>query len=241
MQNGNEFDKLREKIKEYSGNIAVLEEEIDLKLQMQYFKESKVVKQHLNQLQVMEDKDLLFENSFSVESKRLLLSQLASVNEVEAFRTLELYSKKPDASLIEWSILAFQESKMLLQSGFLDEPPLFISTGLGGKGMKLRYFIVVKAKEGQCFSEVQEQIITSEFEYAFGKDKAEIEELKFYGYIATVCALIPLEVGLKKLFQSVVNNCNSLGGFLDSSFIVTNARKLSLDEIEKAIKAQRKG
>lgn len=239
MKHANEFDKLSEKVKEYGNNVAVLEEEIDLKLQMQYFKESKEVKQRLNSAQVIDDKDLLFEKSFNVEAKRILLSQLASLNEVAAFRAIEQYAKKPDESLFEWSKLAFQESKMRIESAFLDQAPLFISTGLGGKGTKLRYFIVLKAKEAQYFNGFQEKVVSDEFDYAFARVKAEIEEIKFHGHFATISALIPIDVALKKLFATVVNNCNTLGDFLDASFIVTNARKLTLNEIEHAIKEDR--
>lgn len=238
MQQTIGMDKLKQKVKQYGDNITVLEEEIDIKLQMQYFKESKAVKRTLDQSKVLEEKDKLFDDGLSLEEKRMLLSKLASINQVEAFRTLEAYRKQPDKSLMEWSVLAYQESKMLLQSTLLDEPPLFISTGLGGKGTKLRYFVVFKVLTNKFFTDAQQQIITSELEYAFKHSNAELEDLRFFSYFATVTGLIPLEVGLKTFFSEIVKHCNELGNFVDPSLIITNARKLSFTEIEKAIDHQ---
>ncbi len=48
-------------------------------------------------------------------------------------------------------MLAFQENKMLLESSLLDENQILISTGLGGKGMKLRYFTVMQTFDRKGF------------------------------------------------------------------------------------------
>ncbi|MCU4175415.1 hypothetical protein [Carboxylicivirga sp. N1Y90] len=239
MNSLNAFDNMRKMVKRHSGNVSILEDEIDLQLQMQYFKESKVAKKDLKKNVVLKDKGLLFSDELGLEQKRVLLTQLASVNKVEALRAIEEYNKQPDESLEEWGKLAFQESKMLIESSLLDVPPLFISTGLGGKGNKLRYFIVVRAREGGYFSEVQENLVRSEFVFAFKKYNAELESIEFYGHLATITGLIPLEAGLKDLFTMIVKNCNELGNFLDSSFMVSNVKKLRLDEIEKAIEVER--
>lgn len=235
MNSLNAFDNMREVVKHHSGNVSILEDEIDVQLQMQYFKESKVVKKDLKKDFVLKDRRLLFSDDLSLEQKRVLLTQLASINKVVALRTIEEFVDQGDKSLLEWSKLALQESRMLIESSLLDVPPLFISTGLGGKGNKLRYFIVVRAREGVCFSEAQERLVRSEFEFAFKKFKADIEDVQFYDRVATVTGLVPLDAGLKDLFSMIVKNCNNIGNFLDSSLIVSNVKKLAIDEIEKAI------
>ncbi|MBS2213751.1 hypothetical protein KEM09_20250 [Carboxylicivirga mesophila] len=230
-----DMQKLLEK---YAGNIAILEEKIDVQLQLQYFKESKQQKKELDKEQVLSQKEKLFDPDYSLEEKKLLLCRLASVNEVEAYRMLESYKANPDKALVDWSILAYQESKMLLQSTLLDEKPLFISTGLGGKGNKLRYFIVLFANEQQVFSQYQEQLVKGEVEYAFRKHSAEIEELEFCGYYMTIQALVPLDCALKNMLAKIIKQCNELGDFLSPSLLVTNVKKLSLGEIEKLIDQQ---
>ncbi|MBR8538315.1 hypothetical protein KDU71_22280 [Carboxylicivirga sediminis] len=230
-----DMQKLLEK---YAGNIAILEEKIDVQLQLQYFKESKQQKKELDKEQVLTQKEKLFDPDYSLEEKKLLMCQLASVNEVEAYRMLEAYKANPDKALVDWSILAYQESKMLLQSTLLDEKPLFISTGLGGKGNKLRYFVVLFTNEQQVFSQYQEQLVKGEVEYAFRKNSAEIEELEFCGYYMTIQALVPLDCGLKNMLAKIIKQCNELGDFLSPSLLVTNVKKLSLGEIEKLIDQQ---
>lgn len=226
---------MQELIEKYGGNIAILEEEIDIKLQLQYFKESKQQKKELDKEQVLSQKNRLFDPDYSLEEKKLLLCQLASVNEVEAFRLLESYKANPDKALADWSVLAFQESKMLMQSTLLDEKPLFISTGLGGKGHMLRYFIVLFTNDNQVFSSYQEELVRGELEYAFNKNSAEIEEVVFYGYYVTIQALVSLETGLKAMLSKIILQCNEIGDFLSPSLLVTNVKKLSLGEIEKLI------
>jgi len=164
-----------------------------------------------------------------------LLCQLASIDDVSAFRTIEKYVSNAEASLNEWAKLAFQESKMLLQSSLLDEAPLFISTGLGGRGTKLRYFVVVPSKNYKPFTTIQERIIQSELDFTFKRHGAEIENIEFFGYFVTITGLIPLKTGLKDFFAEIIQNCNNLGNFLSYSFLVTNVKKLSLGEIEDAI------
>ena len=229
------MESYKDKIKQYGNNILVLEEEIDLKLQMEYLKESAVAKKEINQDQVLKEKNKLFDDGMSLNEKRKLLTKLATINEVEAFRTLEAYRNKPDKSLMEWSVLAYQESKMLLQSTLMDKPPLFISTGLGGKGMKLRYFVVLKAQAKKYFTDFQQQIIIQELDYAFNKNKAELEDLRFFGYFATITALVPLEIGLKKFFADIVKSCNEMGDFVDARMLITNSGKPTLNQIKKAI------
>jgi hypothetical protein len=56
-------------------------------------------------------------------------------------------------SLKDWAALSLQESRMTLESSLLDENQVIISTGLGGKAKKLRYFAVIAAKRRENFSE----------------------------------------------------------------------------------------
>lgn len=235
MDVSNAYNNIQELLKKHPENIAVLEHEIDIALQIQYFKESKAIKKELDSQEVLGSKDLLFGDEMTLEHKRALLSNLASVNDVEAYRTIEKYLNQPDESLKEWAILAYQESKMLMESSLLDQAPLFISTGLGGKGKKLRYFIVVITRDKRPLSELHQKVIRSEFEFGFSGQGAELEDIDYYGYMATITGVVPLSVGLKDLLLGIVKQCNELGDFLSPSFMVTNVKKMSFEEIEKAI------
>src|SRR5208337_659902 len=140
MDQDNLYDKIQELLGNLHGNFNILEEQIDIDLQLEYFETSKDIKKSLDKKETLNNMESLFSSSLSIDAKKNLLIRLASVDQVEAYRSIERYMLEPDPLLKDWATLAMQESKMLLESIFLDQNQVFISTGLGGKGKKLRYF-----------------------------------------------------------------------------------------------------
>jgi hypothetical protein len=230
------LDKLKKMFEEDPDNINILEEVIDVDLQLKYFKESVKAKKDLDEAEVLSRKELLFDAEITKREKRKLLAQLASVNQVEAYRAIEKYTAEAETAMKKWSILALQESRMLIHASLLDTVPVFISTGLGGKGKKLRYFVVFLSVSGTAFNKLQQSLIEGELNFVATKTASEIEEVKFHnsGY-CTVTMLIPLKQSIKDAFTEVVTNCNEFGGFLNHSFMVTNVKKLSETDILHAI------
>lgn len=229
------FEQIRKLIEEDPENVTILEEVIDVDLQMDYFKKSLEVKKKLNSGRVIMHKDDLFASDISIDEKRMLLSKLASINDVDVFRAIEKYMKDGDKELHDWAILAYQESRMLIQSSLMEKAPIFISTGLGGKKDKLRYCVVLFNKNRKVFSELEQNIIKGEVDYIIGKTNSVCEELKFEGIYCTLMLMIPLKVSVKDCLLDLVKNCNELGGFVDSSFLVTNVKHLSDGEIMEAL------
>lgn len=230
------------KIKELFGdleNYNVLEEQIDLDQQMKYFDYSKQFKQEMDEEEWEQKKDDLFKQDVALDEKKKLLIYLASREDVSAYRLLEQYVEDPDPEIRDWALLALQESRMLLKSKLLDENQVFISTGLGGKGSKLRYFIVLLAVNEHSLTDTQKHLIKEEFEYTLKKQDIEIEEMQFYDTFTTMVTLIPIDLSLKEVFKTTIKECNRYGGdFLKSNFIVTNVKKLSNEEIQRLIEEQ---
>jgi hypothetical protein len=238
MENENIYDKIQELFGNVPGNFSILEEQIDIDLQMEYFEFSKKQKENLDQAKVLKNKDDIFLHDVSVDTKKKLFARLASIEDVEAYRTIEKYLKAPDKHLKEWAILALQESRMLLESRLLDENQIFISTGLGGKGSKLRYFVVLLGTEARPFSALQQKIIKNEFEFTLGKYKAELEKIDFSENFCSLLTIIPLNIPIKDLFKAAVDECNQFGNFLEENFIVTNVKELSFDEVKAFLEKQ---
>jgi len=238
MENENLYDK----IKDYLGNspdrFHIMENQIDIEVQMEYFEYSKRLKSQLETEKIINEKDNIFINELDEEYKKELLVKLACIDDVKAFRTIEKYLLNPNENLKNWASLALQESKMLLESKLLDENQVFISTGLGGKNGKLRYFIVILSKGNANLSETQKKIIKNEFDYILKKSDSEIEKLDFSDSLTTIVAIIPISVTLKDLFNAAIDECNQYGNFLKKSFIVTNVKILSMDEIINILKDQ---
>lgn len=230
-----EYENIYEKIRELFGispdKLNVLQEIVDVDLQIEYFEVARKVKKNINQEKEMNNAQKLFDAGLDQNQKKMLLSKIASIDKVEAYRLIEKYMKNPDPALRDWGILALQESRMLIESKLLDENQIFISTGLGGKGNKLRYFVVIMGKSNKTLNNTQKKIIANEFETTLKKYKAEIEEIKFAAHIATLMVVVPMDVTIKHLFEEAIMECNEYGNFLIPNFIITNVKTLQFDEI----------
>jgi len=139
----NILEHLGEILKNNPQNLTIVEEQIDIEIQMEYFKVSRSIKETNDAAIDVADKEKLVDEAVSMEEKKQILSQLATLENVEAYRAIEaFYNAETDPFMQSWSALALKESKMMLESSLLDEKQILISTGLGGKKSKLRYFIV---------------------------------------------------------------------------------------------------
>jgi hypothetical protein len=238
MDGDNIYDKIQEIFGEVPGTFSILEEKIDIDLQMEYFEFSRTIKKDLDEVMVMERRDQIFDFNRDTGVRKSLFAMLASLEDVLAYRTIEKYLKEGHQELRNWAILALQESRMLLESKLLEENQVFISTGLGGKGSKLRYFVVLIGKEIINFSDLQKKILKTEFEDILVKCDAEIEKIDFLGPFATLVVMVPLKVALKDVFRSAITECNQYGDFIKSNFIITNVKELNVAEIKDFLQKQ---
>lgn len=219
--------------------VSVLEEQIDLKIQMEYFDASKRIREDPGDENFFERKELLFSDKSALFEKKIMLVQLASIENIEAFRTIERFKNNPLKELREWAILAYLESKTLIENSLSNEHQVIISTGLGGKGTKLRYFVVFIAKENLLLNELQQRMVSSELDFTLGQQySGEIENISFYqGCIAITC-LIPLRKPVKDIFSAIIRECNLYGNFLKVNFIITNIQIMSEAEIYNVLEEQ---
>jgi hypothetical protein len=235
IEQENLYSKIQELLGNLKGNFNILEDQIDIDVQLEYFETSKDIKKSIDTEKTLNQKNNLFSKEISLEQKKSLLISLASIDSVEAFRTLEQYQKKPDKKLKDWATLAMQESRMLLESSILDQNQVFISTGMGGKGQKLRYFIVFLTKPEMSLDDLRKKVIFNEVNYIFKKSKAEVEDIQFSDNFSTIKAIIPIQVHLNEMFEEAIENCNQFGDFLQMNFIVTNVKELTFEEITQVL------
>jgi len=238
-----EDENLYEKIKEIMGgspgNLKIMEQQVDLDLQMEYFECSRRIREDKDERWALDHIGCLADPGCQLNEKKEILARLATIEKVECYRALEQFMVDSSEQLRPWAILALNESRMLLESKILDENLVFISTGLGGKDEKLRYFAVLMSRCQVELTSSQQLIINNEFEDILKKFDAEIEESCFSGYLATIQLLLPMTRSLKSVFKEAIDECNRYGNFLNDDFIVTNVRTLSFKEIEDFV--ERKG
>lgn len=233
------YKKIQEALRGIPENFNVLEEQIDVQLQAEYFEFVRKFREGKNIGRYLKQKENLFKAETTLLAKKKILTALASSIEVEDFRTIEKYLENPDPDLKDWATLALQESRMLLQSSLLDEQQVFISTGLGGKGQKLRYFIVFLHKSGGELTEMQKKLLHDELKYALEKINGELEELNSMIDFSTATVILPITSPLKDLFQGVIEECNQYGNFLQDDMVITNVKKLNPMEIIDLLNQQR--
>ena len=239
MDDENIYERIEDIFGHFPENFSILEEQIDIDLQMEYFEFSRNFKKEIASGKILSVRDNLFDKDHSIANKKRLLVQLASLEEVEAYRAIEKYLKEPDTELKDWAVLAYQESRMLLQSKLLDENQVFISTGLGGKGSRLRYFVVLINSFDKPFDKLQQKLIRTEFDYHLKKHEAEIEEVNFMENFCSLLAMVPIKVSIRDVFRAPIAECNEYGGFIRHNFILTNVKTLTCEEIIDFITRQK--
>ncbi len=238
-----EHDNLAEKIKELlggaPGKLKVLEQQIDMDLQLEYYECSQKMRKELGEEEALEKADNLAKPGYSPQVKREILARLASMEKVECFRRIEAFLKNGEEELRDWTRLALNESRMLLESSLLDENQVFISTGLGGRDQKLRYFVVLVSKQDLDLNETQKKVIGNEFETILSCYNAEVEEIRFSEFMAAILILLPMQFAMSPVFREAILECNYYGDFLENDFIVTNVKKLSFPEIKVFLEKKR--
>lgn len=223
-------------------NFSINEEQIDIDLQMEYFEFAGNLKENIN---VNTDEILswipsLFFEETSIHDKKKSLILLATLDNPEAFRAIEKYVATAEGELQSWAKLALHESRMLLNSSLLGEHQVFISTGLGGKGVNLRYCVVLIAKKNAGYTQTQQKVINNEFSIHLSQVNGLFETIEFDGKNAIIMCLLPIKVPVRDFFMEIVKECNSYGDFVQSDFIVTNVKKLKNKEISDFLKKNRK-
>lgn len=230
------FNQLQQMYKDNPQGLNIVEEQIDLELQMNYFKRSTMLKKQVVALdEIIEKIPLLYDPETRLEEKRDILVILASFEEVEAFRVIEKFKEDATGEIKLWAAMAYRECKMLLESSLLNEDKILISTGLGGKGLKLRYFVCLLHKNKEQFNEVQERIVRGEFDSSIEKYDSELESIVFFNNMVKAYILVPINVVVKDVVDEVFNASLDYGDFLDDHTIVTNVRAFTDDEIDKIV------
>lgn len=225
-------------------NLNILEEEVDIIVQKEYFDLAgslSKIKDGYSEITrlYMENINNLFDDEIPNELKKRMLIVLATIDDVSVYRAIENFSKQ-EGPLQKWAIIALQQSRMLLQSLLLDDPGVFISTGLGGHGSQLRYFCVFFNRVPGELQMFQQNILKNETETAITKADGSIESVEFNDAYTTMLLLLPLQTDLQPLFTDIIDECNQFGNFLHENMIITNVKKLSDTEIHQLIHSKDK-
>ena len=234
------FKKFRDSFSKIDGHFHILEQRVPVERQMEYFKYSEKIRKDQDKPDISKMDFSVFEDSLddpesTVEHKKYVLSILATSRQVKAYRILEEYAQAPDPDVADWAYMALMESRIALESELSDEKQIYISTGLGGKGEKLRFYVLMTSKGKKPFQEYQRQTIEREFAYYLPKTDCEIERLTIGEQYVELVFLIPVRTDIKATLDRVINECNQYGDFLSNVFTITNVKELTPEEISEII------
>lgn len=240
-EEGDVFKRFRDSFSKMDGHFHILEQRVPVELQMEYFKYSEQVRKDSVKLEFTDMDYTAFRESLSdpeatTDNKRYILSILATSHQVKAYRMLEDYVQHPDADVSNWAYMALMESRISLESELSDEKQIYISTGLGGKGEKLRFYVLILAKDRKPFLNYQRRVIEREFAYYLSKADSEIERLTVDEQFVELVFLIPVRADIKMTLDLVINECNQYGNFLSDIFTITNVKELTPQEVANIIK-----
>lgn len=186
---------------------------------------------HVDYKEVLTGSDKLFYKDTPIESKKKILILLAHLGTPESCRILEKYLKSSGENLRDWVLLSLKECRMFLESALLEEESGFISTGLGGKDNKLRYYFIASSKNGLPFSKLHQNTLKRGFEIISHKYKSQIEQINFETTYAMIGMLIPMDIAVGEIIEEGIRECNKIREFLSVDYYVTNVEKPTDKEI----------
>jgi hypothetical protein len=224
----------RDNSKDVLDSFVLIDEAIDLSIQKEYLHFSETIGfDNVDYEEVLTESDKLFCGDTPIELKKRILVPLAHLGTPESCKILEKYLKISEGNLRDWALLSLKKCRMLLESVLLQEEGGLISTGLGGKDNKLRYYFIVSSKDSLPFLETDRNTIESGFETISHKYKSEIEEINFEATYAMIGILIPMDVAVGEVIEKGISECNKTSEFLFLDYYVTNVKKPTQEEISK--------
>jgi len=230
------FNDLQQTLQSIKGNLHVLEASVPNERQMEYFRYSEKVREHSRNQTVEKQIDVLNSDQSSVEEMKYAMAFLAISGDVKAYRTLENYSKELTNRLLnDWVKMSLLQARITLDSELSDEKQVFISTGLGGEGSKLRFCALFKSEGLRPFLDYQRSLIEKEIPFYIQRYHGEVESIQIENNYFTVVFLIELHVDLRTMLLNALAECNEYGNFIQTSFVVTNVKKFTLEDIEREL------
>lgn len=233
-------EDIREFLESISDNLNMMEEGIDFRTQKEYIDYSHSFGSgELTEKDTLKLASFLFDTNQPVEEKKKVLTLLAHLGTITAFRQIEKYYQHPDKELKQWTAMALQECKMFLESTLTGESTGFISTGLGGLQDKMRFYFLVLPLSDAAFTTTQKNIIKEELNLVAKEMNCIVESVVNADKYVGLTVLVPMDVAVGTLIETVIKKCNELGDFVFEYYYVTNGNIPDAAEIDEIIKIVR--
>ena len=237
-----DLSKLLDTVQNMGGQFNIMENRVPVAQQLEYFE---FTRRFQKKKRKISDNDFIqykekLENDTPRDEKKKILALLALSTEIRAYRLLEQYVQEAKDDLVNWATMALMESRMWIESELTEKKQVYISTGLGGKGGKLRFYALILAINGVPFEDYQRKVIKTEFECVLAKNDCEMERLTIKNNYIELVFLMPLKVDLRKILETLVLECNVYGNFLSLKFQATNVKEFNQNEVNQILERSKK-
>ena len=230
----NPLKELQNSLDSIKGNLHVLETNVPVEKQMEFFHFSEGIINDLSDDQAVEEQiKVLASAQSSPHEIKYALSFLAVSGNVKAYRVIEAYNETNPG---DWAAMSLMQAKITLQSQFSDERQVFISSGLGGKGDLLRFYAFFKSNDGKPFSDYQKKLIEKEIPFCIQHYNGIPEEINIKDNYFYLLFLISIKIDIKTMLEEAIGECNQYGNFISNGFIVTNVKAFSEEKIQDELK-----
>ena len=216
-----------------ANRIKIIDTVVDADVQIEFFELINKVREVPNDLDEL-DKELYLPTT-DVARKKNILAIMSVFGEVKSFRLLEKYLENAEPELKPMAFVAYQQSKMLLESKLMDEDfVVFVASGLGGKDGRLRFVFVLVSKN-EDFDDVQKKIIDGELDYILKNNNAILEKTEYVNKYVIITVLTPIFANLVEMVENIIIEVNQYGNFLREDIFITNEKVLNESNIDNFV------
>jgi hypothetical protein len=238
------FERFRNSLIRVDGHLHMVSSVIPAETQAAYFhamQKERATRQRMGLGQVSDvEADEAYLNLCNelseLNQKKHAIALLAMAGTIRAYRQLEACAGEVEGEVADWVRMAFSEVSVGLQVEFLEEPHVLIASGLGGKGDRMRFFSLFRSNGNMSFEDYQRRLIEKEFAYTLPREGCEIDRLKIGEQHVELLLFVPVAVDFFRVIGKLVEECNQYGNFLSPQIFVTNVKKMTEDEIERALR-----
>ena len=235
----NEINKI---LKSIPDKFKIVENGISFELQKEYIDISGNISiDGHNKDEIDKEIEELVDSKTEIQRIKEIIVILGNIGTIKTFRVLEEFHEHTNNELKAFTLLAIQENIMFLENEIGDESTGIISSGLGGKGDKLRYYFVVISQTVKSFTEQQKRLIEIEYETICKKHNTVIEKIDFKFDYAELTILMPLDVALDTIVTGGIKSCNEFGNFIVEFYYATNMEIPTIEELQKIINKELRG
>jgi hypothetical protein len=236
MENDDLYDELNESFVEVEGNLQVLDVLVPVELQMNYFRYSKRLQKTFRYVALEAQIEALQSPQSTFDEIRYAMAYLAVSGEVKAYRALEAYSQNPaNQPPSYWLTMSLLQARITLESAFSDEKQIYIASGLGGNGRKMRFYGFFKSEGLRPFTPYQRDLIAKEFPFHIHRSQGEVEELRIEDTYFSILFLIDVQADISTIMLGAINECNEYGHFIQVKHRVTNDKTFSEEDIRREL------